>query len=101
MLRRYVWGYLNQGPYVPTTSSAPVVEIVEAVLDGHKCETVAQELLFQPLPDEWHRQQRGLHSVIGRARTSCICATANSFDRFRTHEDVVRQMVLVAEISNG
>ena len=31
-------------------------EIVEAVLDGRKPETVTQELLFQPLPDEWHRQ---------------------------------------------
>ena len=40
-------------------------EIVEAVLDGRKPETVTQELLFQPLPDEWHRQQRWLHSAAG------------------------------------
>ena len=40
-------------------------EIVEAVLDGRKPETVTQELLFQPLPDEWHRQQRSLHSAAG------------------------------------
>ena len=40
-------------------------EIVEAVLDGRKPETVTQELLFQPLPDEWHRQQRWLHSAEG------------------------------------
>ena len=32
-------------------------EIVEAILDGCKPETVTQEVLFQPLPDEWHRQQ--------------------------------------------
>ena len=40
-------------------------EIVEAVLDGRKPGTVTQELLFQPLPDEWHRQQRWLHSAAG------------------------------------
>ena len=40
-------------------------EIVEAVLDGRRSETVTQELLFQPLPDEWHRQQRWLHSAVG------------------------------------
>jgi hypothetical protein len=40
-------------------------EIVEAILDGRKYGTVTQELLFQPLPDEWHRQQRWLHSAAG------------------------------------
>ena len=40
-------------------------DIVEAVLNGRKPETVTQELLFQPLPDEWHRQQRWLHSAAG------------------------------------